>query len=489
MSAAASSVERLSALPDSWSDQWGTPSPANRQQLAAFKAEFESLARDVVLEDGEDRYGDLVHPSTNRQAPLHRWFTYKEAFAAELPRRLVQAFTVGESGVVLDPFAGVATTQLSLQSFPGVAAAHGVEWSPLAHLVGRAKTSWPRMSLSRIERAIADVSRFRPRKNDDPPGLAAFTNPEIFDASTVAALVAARRRIEELDVDRPTRDFLLLGLAAIVEDSSGVMKDGRALRIARDRVKRSTSLADDTDSVRDRLRLQYAAMLEDLRAVRATLPLKGLHPVSHRRGDARQLHEALGAAIEPGGVGLALYSPPYLNCIDHTEVYKLELWLLGLIRDQRHFRETRLGTLRSHPSIDFPPRGFVGEILGRRRRLAFIVRGISTFLERNHSGSGIGKMVANYFDDMTRVLQQQYLYLEPGGHAVCVVANSTFSRRDMFNGRRYERWRLPILTDVLLAHIGTSVGFAESYIVRARDLRPRNVTAGAARESLVAFRK
>src|ERR1700740_1292361 len=85
------------ALPEGWADYWGTPSPAYRQQLAAFKAEFESLARGVVLEDGETSFRDLVHPSTNRQAPLHRWFTYKEAFAAELPRRLVQTFTAGES--------------------------------------------------------------------------------------------------------------------------------------------------------------------------------------------------------------------------------------------------------------------------------------------------------------------------------------------------------------------------------------------------------
>src|SRR5262249_45744406 len=155
-------------------------------------------------------------------------------------------------------------------------------------------------------------------------------------------------------------------------------------------------------------------MLQDLRHVRQSRSAKAAHPVEHRRGDARQLCDALRDAVEPGSVGLAVYSPPYLNCIDYTEVYKLESWLLGLIRDQREFRQTRLGTLRSHPSIDFPPRGFVDEILGRRHSLAFILRGISTFLERNHAGTGIGKMVANYFDDMTRVLQQQHLYLEPG---------------------------------------------------------------------------
>jgi hypothetical protein len=52
-----------------------------------------------------------------------------------------------------------------------------------------------------------------------------------------------------------------------------------------------------------------------------------------------------------------------------------------------------------------------------------------------------------------------------------------------------EVWRIPILTDVLLAHIARAAGLADVQIWSARELRPRNVQSGAARESLVVARK
>jgi hypothetical protein len=61
-------------------------------------------------------------------------------------------------------------------------------------------------------------------------------------------------------------------------------------------------------------------------------------------------------AFPDGWATLSCFSPPYLNCIDYTELYKIELWLMEHIASQEQFRETRLGTLRSHPSVKFPAR-------------------------------------------------------------------------------------------------------------------------------------
>lgn len=98
-------------------------------------------------------------------------------------------------------------------------------------------------------------------------------------------------------------------------------------------------------------------------------------------------------------------------------------------------------------------------------------------------------MIRNYFGDMVRVLEEQYRILEPGGHAVLIVGNSTFSRRDPGGEARAEQWRIPILTDVILARIGETVGYVSPEIWTARELRARNVTSGTARESLVVLRK
>lgn len=478
------------ALPIEWDRYWGSPIPFHRKELAALKAEFERLASTISCSDESAAFSHLVHPFTNRVRPVHRWFHYKEAFAPELAREIVGRLGVGSSGVVVDSFAGVATTQLALQCDPRIQQTLGVEYSPLAHFIGKTKLGWADMKADYLEKKTSEVLRFSRRTRVTIPELTAFHDEEILSEAVSRDLASARDRIREVSRGR-VRDFLLLGLAAVVEDVSGAGKDGRALRISRNRLRRSTSLAGEIGlPVRTALRRQYEAMLADLRLLDGQRQAAQRATVNHLRGDARDLSAAFHGEIAPQSVGLFTYSPPYLNCIDYTEVYKLELWLLEFVTSQKEFRDIRLGTLRSHPSVEFPTRNYIGEILGIQHNLAYIVRAISSFVERHHVRPVNGRTIWNYFDDMTKVLQQQYHYLEPGGQSVCIVANSTFSRRDrQDDGTWVERWRLPILTDVLLAHIAKAIGFDSVGIWRARDLQPRNVLSGAARESLIVMQK
>lgn len=478
------------ALPVDWPRYWGSPIPFHRKELAALKAEFERLASTVSCADESAAFSHLVHPFTNRVRPVHRWFHYKEAFAPELAREVVGRLGAGTSGVVVDSFAGVATTQLALQCDPRIHRALGVEYSPLAHFIGETKLDWARLKADYLEKKVSEVLRFSRRTHVAIPELSAFHDDEILPDAVSRDLTTARDRIREVSRGH-VRDFLLLGLAAVVEDVSGAAKDGRALRISRNRMRRPTSLAGEIGlPVRSALRRQYDAMLADLRLLNDQRPAALRAAVNHLRGDARDLRTAFHGEIEPQGVGLFTYSPPYLNCIDYTEVYKLELWLLEFVTNQKQFRDVRLGTLRSHPSVEFPARNYISDILGVDHNLTYIVRAISSFVERHHVRPVNGRTIWNYFDDMTKVLQQQYQYLEPGGHAACIVANSTFSRRDrQDDGTWVERWRLPILTDVLLAHIAKAIGFDCVSIWRARDLQPRNVMSGAARESLIVMQK
>jgi hypothetical protein len=90
---------------------------------------------------------------------------------------------------------------------------------------------------------------------------------------------------------------------------------------------------------------------------------------------------------------------------------------------------------------------------------------------------------------MEEVLHEQYRTLEPGGAIACVVANSTFSRRIKEEARASEIWRIPILTDVLIARLAEAVGFSGIEIWVARDLQAKNVSGGLARESIVIARK
>lgn len=491
----ASAPARGNARPHGWKQavRQAEGEPEVRASLEALG----ELANGLACRNERATFSDLVGANELVQHPVHRWYSYKEAFSPRLPLEVVARTGTGTSGVVADPCAGVATTALALQHHPDVARVVGVEYSPFAHFAGRAKLLWSKTTGDRLRLAARRMSGYRVNPRAEAPGLAAFSNEEIFQPSVVAQLVSARDAIrsDELlgDVER---SLLLLGLAAVIEDVSGVAKDGRALRIMRERHRHRKALyprrgAAIGGGVREVLLNQWLAMAEDLDALVGLRKAAAKRTDRHLRGDARDL-----ASVKRGGlrehplaeesIGLAMYSPPYLNCIDYTEVYKLELWLLGFVGNQKAFRDMRLGTMRSHPSVKFPEtNGFAGETAP----VIEAVKSIETLLEERLPKPGLGRMARGYFEDMLQVLREQHRVLEPGGHAVCVVANSTFSSRKRDGNGWAEAWRLPVLTDVLIGRLAEVAGFEHVEVWEARDLQPRNVKAGVAREALVVARK
>jgi len=486
---------RRNALPLGWRD-W-QPSPAETALIAIQKSQ-EELASTQTCIDERSTYENLVGSVELAEHPLHRWFSYKEAYSPRLPVEIVGRLGSGESGTVGDAFAGVATTALSLQYHPLVGRTTGVEYSPLAHFVGRTKLNWSTLSVARVERQIKRLRSFPIDTALEPPSLAAFSNKEIFKPRALQSLLSAREALlSDEELTGPERDLFLLGLAAAIEDSSGVMKDGRALRILRGRNRNPKALtpkrgAVPPGGVRELLTNQWLGMLEDLRVLAPMRSRARSRKDLHLRGDARSLANVRHQGhhrhpLSDSSVGLFVYSPPYLNCIDYTEVYKLELWLLGFIETKEQFREVRLGTLRSHPSVRFPKSNLFD---GLSSQVVVLIREIADFLEARLPRPGLGEMVRSYFEDMYSSLLEQYRVLEPGGHIACVVANSTFSRRSTTaGGKRTEDWRLPVLTDVLIARLAVLIGFESVEVWEARDLRPKNIRAGAARESIVVARK
>jgi len=450
------------------------------------------LAAAVPLVDRTSTFGPLVGSLGMREEPIHRWFGYKEGFSPGLLAEVVRTFRLGNSLKVVDTFGGVATTALAGLVHSQVAEVRSVEYSPLSHFVGSTKLSWPSIDVDVLDSALAPALDYKRPRDVELPALSSFSNRELIDGQRLRSLVAARDHIRTLDVGAPVRDVLLLGVASVLEDLSGAMKDGRALRLKRGRRRRSSSLAATPTQLAARgvvkraLAGQWTAMADDVRRTQADHPTAADRITHFVRGDARDL-ECLRAgktALFPEGWGdLSLFSPPYLNCLDYTELYKLELWFLELVSTQQEFREVRLGTLRSHPSVKFPPRTYLSGIVDP---VVELIADLSAFATTHGRRNDVGPVIQAYFEDMYRVWLQQRRVLRPGGVAACVVANSTFSRRERLkDGSHAESWRMPVLTDVLLAHLALLAGFDDVALVTARHLRPRNTDAGTARESVI----
>ena len=144
-------------------------------------------------------------------------------------------------------------------------------------------------------------------------------------------------------------------------------------------------------------------------------------------------------------------SPPYLNNIDYSKVYGLELSLLAMDKN--------------------------ASLLMRKAALRSFITKAPRKAEAPEEAGEIGRrlpIVGEYFADMEKVLRNLYKMSEKGG--ALIVGNA------VIQGEQVE-------VDEILGKIGQRIGFEYEiplWMERAADVRPAKLKV---RESAVVFRK
>jgi hypothetical protein len=422
--------------------------------------------RFAVTEDPS--FATLVVPNGNHSRPFHRWFRQKESFSADLVSAVLGRWRDGAGGdVFLDPFAGSGTALLAasdsqLGSKPLFAASYGVEANPFLHFVGATKIAARAHGAPGLAGLARDVVRDVRLNRVDPapiPGLSSFANSGYFPPSDLRRLLQLRAAIDESGVEGTTRSVAHLCLSACLEPVSALRRDGRALRYEPAKVR-----AHPVEEFERRIEIA----VDDL-AIRAGVGASDLI-----LGDGRRIDEVIPRSKS---ISVAVFSPPYLNNIDYTEVYKLEAWFLGFYRDHRAFRQQRLQTLRSHPSVRFPE-VYGLSANGHKREFDSLIEPLLRTIPNNRYKVWREPLFRGYFDDMLETLAGIRKRLEPGGLVVYVVGNSLHgtSKRPLL-----------VASDLLIAGLSELVGFDVVEIVIGR--RPTRRSGGTLlRESVVALK-
>jgi len=446
-----------------------------KSPTASLAAHYAAIERGLRLR-WSPNYGSLVVPNGNANAPVHRWFHQKEAFSSLLLTQVLADTRLKHSrGLrVLDPFAGVGTTAVSVAE--AVCAGelrspcvYGVESNPFLHLVAATKLAALQHGAATfcgLARRIAAKVLDNRVEAPPVPDLSTFNRDGFFDPKELRRLLSLR---EAINLEEAAgAHFLDIALArvclgSVVEAVSSLRRDGRALRRVAKRVRTSA----------------IQAFLHRAHEIASDLPEKGT-PVRGRilLGDGRLL-ESIDGRFEP--FDLVLFSPPYPNNIDYTEVYKLENWLLGLIKDEQAFRTQRLRTVYSHPSLlrsDPLPSQLLSN--SENGRLEETVAPLISALPSDRYTQGRTRMLRGYLLDMYLTLSAARSRLRPRGHLVYVVGNSIHGRPPH---------ALVIAADLLIAHLAEFAGFSVSHVAVARYLRRRLAGSHYLRESAVFLRR
>ena len=351
--------------------------------------------------------------------PFQGWRRFKEAFAPELVEQAVVETSAAlgrRLGGLVDPFGGSGTSALAAQ-FLGIKPTT-IEVNPfLADLIEA------KIAPYNLERAgwwfgrVVDAAAQTSTISVPFPGApATFVEPGvdgrfIFSKEVAQRLAAYRRAIDTVG-DPTIRRLFRVILASVAIPVSNVVVSGKGRRYR----KSGGGRRGDPRMV-DRLFAEgVLAALFDLQRYEA----RQCRDYSVLRGDAR----ALTCSIEE--VDLAVFSPPYPNSFDYTDVYNVELWVLGYLTDGASNRALREATLRSHVQIK-------RDMSAEASNSPALIQSVES-LSRARSrlwNPYIPEMVAAYADDMRSVLRALQARLRPGGRVYMAVGDSRYAGVDV----------------------------------------------------------
>jgi DNA modification methylase len=350
-------------------------------------------------------------------------------FSSDFAGQVIDEYVVRarrrRKALVLDPFAGVATTLVEAQR-RGIRSV-GYEINPYAALVAQAK-----LHAAYVDHAafVREIGRYADKlttledrldggkpvpspSSIPPPGFR--TRAEFFSPAVQRKVLHNLDYIQSIDDRRLSTLFRLAFASTMVSYSNYSYEPSLSTRSGAG--KQQITEACVAGAITEKLR----QMAEDIAAHQVELARLTVIPAP----DVRPSSFFTGASdLQKGSVDLVLTSPPYLNNYHYVRNTRPQLYWLGYISspgDQLKFETESFGRywqrVRHGPDVDL-----VFELPGLSRRLKSLWHVDEE--KGPYGGVGWAKYATTYYNDCYRMVVEFARLLRSGGSAVIVVGNT-----------------------------------------------------------------
>lgn len=322
---------------------------------------------------------DFVGADT--QFLTHNFHSYPAKFIPQIPRRLIQLFSV-KGDIVLDPFCGSGTTLVESRLLGRNSI--GNDLNPLACLISKVKvTPIPYRVLKTLEDLITSIERdinvqYGQLRLDKPlkPQLDSDVRkfPRVnywFKKHVQRELAIIKKHIDGI-TNQDLRDFCLVGFSSIIVRVSNQESDTRYARVEKE-IRPFDAFSFFKNKIKN--------MAERMRAFNERCDHKVSAKVYCR--DSRYL-----SFLPDNSIDLILTSPPYVNAYDYALYHKHRLYWLG-----------------------FDPKKLKGREIGAHSKFSKKEK-VETELE-------------NFQNDMKKAFEENYRVLKKTGYCCVVVGNTT----------------------------------------------------------------
>lgn len=389
----------------------------SEQYCQIAEKRIESLIFSVV----EDlSFSKLVNTASNKDT-LNEIFSFKESFSPLLFDALVERYKIADTKTMYEPFLGTGSIFLNKK----IENCYGNDINPLAINITKAKIEIINeneinnfLNKFKIENLILKSHKIPAWNSYDK-----YVEQNKYDY-----IMSLFELFENLTNDEKLLNFLKMTIVSNLDKIFNYKRDGNGIKFRKSKISLHA----------------LPEFLNNLILKAISLKLKYQQ---ENKGKNLNISAKTSTCFDENikNINLIITSPPYCNMFDYFEVYKIELWTSGLVKNATEMQKLKKSAIRSN---------YNANINGDKIESKILNDCLANLKEAENRKIN---MINNYFYDINNVISNCYKYLNKNGLFCIVVGNSFYQG-------------CPIKTDIILAELAQNIGFEIVEIIKTRTL-------------------
>ncbi len=448
---------------------WIIPSDVKKPKDGRYKrsekhsckyATLENKYKIIYPDSNNATYTSLLNFSDDLNTPFQRWYRYKEGFSLELVKQIISEYSKNKNGIILDPFAGSGSTLLAANEmgYSGI----GFEINPFSYFLAHCKLNqYTKEIIEKFKEVYEKILRESLNLDISYKLPKLSISNKVFNTDIENYYMTIGKLIDNCKEDKKIVNLLKLGWLACLEPLCNYKKAGNGLKIKKYVKPRIITVEDARVMLLEEYQNIYIDLLKSKRNNNSVLYNESCLNMSKK--------------INLNSLEGIIFSPPYANCFDYTEIYKLELWFGKFISEYSDLKKLRNLSLHSHLNgvlnIEVEPKS------------ALLTELLNQLQQKTLWDKRIPKMLQLYYDDMFKVLDESFKVLKENGFCCIVVGNSAYGG-------------IVFPADLILAEYAQKIGFkvdkieVDRYIITSsQQYEVTKETGKYLRESIVCLVK
>jgi DNA modification methylase len=367
----------------------------------------DDVAKETLFEDIPS-ISDL-----NKSGIVHNWYDYLEDFPFKLIEDKIKEFNLQSNSLIVDPFAGSGTALISANLFQFNAI--GFDVNPLMTYISTVKTTW-NVNLEIFINIINIVGEqfIQKIKQNNPTSIKQsffdfMPNKELnqwLGPSLQIEVNLLKNIIDEVEDDK-IKNLLLLALSKSCFEASYV------------------ALCPGTTFYPFRIKEEFW----DIFTKKVIQIYKDLLLIQKydNFGKSKLINDTCINAskyIKHATIDFIITSPPYPNDLEYTRQTRLELYLLGFVKNMNDVKQIKHKMVKGSTKLIFKESNSE-QYISKFNDIKIVSDRINEQTKDKNWGFDYPRMVKEYFGDMYLFMKEFYELLKPNANFLQVVGDQT----------------------------------------------------------------